>query len=237
MLRPLLLALALLAGRLPLLAQESGLARVPDARLRLNATVEAKVAKHTKLAYTQSYRLKDNFGRFDASVQELTLTYGLTKHADLIARARLTYDSGKGGHFRQRYSVGGKYTYRAKPFDLSVRGLYQLDYSAYKPLAHTLRVQGRVQYDRKKQWAKPYFAAEAFLRVAPETGLYRMRYTAGSDFKLNKHHTLTAALLIQENWMGDPLYRNFMYTLGYEVKLPGKKKKAEKTAEKGAAAE
>lgn len=195
------------------------LSREQDARLRLNLTVEKKVLKHTRLAYTQSLRLKDNWGTFDASVQELTLTYGLTKPTDLIARYRLTYDSGKGGYWRHRYAIGAKYTLRAKPFDLSVRGLYQYDYSPYEAAAHTLRIQGRAQYDRKKHWAKPYLAAEGFVRMAPVAGLYRMRYTGGSDFRLGKHHTLSAALMVQENWMGSTLYRQFIYSLSYEIEL------------------
>lgn len=117
---------------------------------------------------------------WNESSNEESTSYWVTKHR--------VYASVTGSYKVQNVKFSlrelWQFTHRSKVDDVT----YDWDSDEFEPKKakgkHVSRTRLQVSYDRKKTWWEPYVSAELYLG----DGYEKMRYTAGCDFKINKHN-------------------------------------------------
>ncbi|MBQ3324928.1 MAG: DUF2490 domain-containing protein [Muribaculaceae bacterium] len=132
---------------------------------------------------------------WDEEDQEETEAYWGTKHR--------VYASATGSYKVQnvKFSLRERwqYTYRCEVPDVT----YDWEHDRLEPVKakgkHVSRTKLQISYDKKKAWYEPYVSVELYAAKKFE----KMRYTAGCEFKVNKHNIIDVFYRYQDINGGD----------------------------------
>lgn len=153
------------------------------------------------ISLEEEFRLRDNFSTSDRISGALDISYKPFKYLKAGGAYNPIYfnHEKKGWEMRHRYYfyATGSYTYRR--FTLSLRERFQSTYRVdVKETAtranpkQVLRSRLKLAYDGNKTRFEPYLSAEFYkpLNDPTDNSINKMRYTAGTAYKLNKQHAV-----------------------------------------------
>ena len=110
-----------------------------------------------------------------------------------------------------------QYTYRPEVADVT----YDWEKDRLEPKKgkgrNVSRTRLQLSYDKKKAWFEPYISAEVFMA----SEFQKLRYTAGCEFKLNKHNSVDVYYRYQDIY-DDDNYNNrdsHIVGVGYKYKF------------------
>ncbi|MCD8032618.1 MAG: DUF2490 domain-containing protein [Bacteroides sp.] len=145
------------------------------------------------------FRLRDNLKETDRWGVAADLSYRIIPYLKVGASYNLIrfHHEKRGWETRHRYSLYGVGSYDWNRFTLSLRERYQHTYkvgvSSTAKRANpkdVLRSRLKLEYDIRKSPFSPYASVELFhtLNDPQGNGLEKIRYTAGTGYKLNKRN-------------------------------------------------
>ena len=188
-----LFALCLLAG--------SSLRAQNDFGSSLSVDVTKKIVPGLNLSLEEEFRLRDNLSETDRFSTTLDLSYKPWKFLKLGGAYNLiNYNhETKGWEVRHRYYFYATGSYRFDRFTVSLRERFQSTYRVWiketskraNPKLY-LRSRLEVEYDIRNCKFEPYASVELYNTLNDPQGnkMNKLRYTAGSKYKLNKRNSL-----------------------------------------------
>ena len=184
----------------------------------------------TRTEFKLSYKLLDNLKlvatpelRFDESysidkyIMELKTVYNPFKRLALgasyrfVANKRETKDT----EYLQRYAFDAKYNFKINRWKPEIRLRYT-NYSEDNENGEFLRYKGGVEYNIRKCKLTPYAGAELFQEFT-NSELFKVRYTLGTDYKINKTNSISLAYKL-DYYMQRYENKHIMY-VGYKFKF------------------
>ena len=81
--------------------------------------------------------------------------------------------------------------------------------------SHKWRNRLQLKYKLNKQW-RPYASAES---VVGSSGLDKMRYTIGTELRINKQHSVSLGYMLQNSYKDDEEGNRHVLGVGYNFKL------------------
>jgi len=184
----------------------------------------------TRTEFKMSYKLTDKWKilaipelRFDDSysidkyILELKTVYTPIKRLSLgasyrfIANQRTTKDS----EYLQRYAFDASYKYKINRWTPKVRLRYT-NYSEDNAQGEFMRYKASVDYNIKKSKFTPFAGAEIFHEIS-ENHLYKVRYSLGSEYKINKKNAISLAYKL-DYYQQKFENKHIMY-VGYKLKF------------------
>lgn len=137
---------------------------------------------------------------------------------------------------RVLFSLTGSYLWRRFTLSLSERYQYtyhtELSVAKWEPFTnftkpdelikakntHTLRSNVKVVYDIKRSHFEPFISYELYNSLTNRFVIEKMRWTIGSDYKINKKHSLKA-FYRYSNTSDEDEVNNHIVSIGYKFKL------------------
>lgn len=174
-------------------------ARINDAGLWLSAALEKKLNQRASLQLKQGLRMYENFTEVGQTYTDLSFSYMLYKGLT----ASVAYRFSQAKQIDNRYSLRHRaaldiaYRYKYKRLIFIFRERFQFQYrnvgtseTGNVPRLY-LRTKFTLKYDLKRK-ITPYVAVEMYnpLNNPKREWIDRMRYRAGLEYEINKHHTL-----------------------------------------------
>ena len=152
-----------------------------------------KPTKNLKVNLSQQLRLKDNSTSVNAYFTQFGIDYKLSDFVNIAVASRLVNENddqgkiqGKENHFRWQTDL--KLNHAINRFLLKLRLRYQSKDELQKTsdeIKKTTRFKLSSTYNFKDWKWDPTFSAEAFNGITNNDGLYKMRYTLSTNYKLN----------------------------------------------------
>ena len=143
--------------------------------------------------------------------QEETEAYWGTKHR-VYASFTATF---KARNVKFSLRERWQYTYRREVPDVT----YDWNKDRLEPVKgkgkNVVRSRLQVSYDKKKAWYEPYASVEVYIA----DGLDKMRYTAGCEFKLNKHNAVDVFYRYEDLYENDNYNNRDSHILGVGYKF------------------
>ena len=182
---------------------------------RWNIAVGAEFKVLPALKLDAGYKFMRDYSLFEwnEAQQEETEAFWGTKHR-LYASFTATF---KAGDFKIALRERWQYTYRPEVPDVT----YDWDKDRLEPVKgkgkNVVRSRLQFSYDKKKAWYEPYASAEVYIA----DGLDKIRYTAGCEFKFNKHNSVDVFYRYQDIYEDDN-YNNrdsHIVGVGYKFKF------------------
>lgn len=187
-------------------------------RTRIGANIEKKLVKDLRLVLSPELRTVEGFNP-DRYLIEIGLKYDPIKYLSLRPgfRADLKESNiGLENSYRPRMDVVG--SYKIEDFEPSARLRYTYSFGPYMDPEHTLRYRLGLGYDIGKTDVSVEVGAEAFHDLVAGN-IYKMRYSAGGDYKFYKTKKLDQWIRLTYNLDYYLIeYRNVHFVeLGYKV--------------------
>ena len=202
-----------------------------DAQLWMSAGVRVRPTKRLRLNFDQQLRLDQNLSRVDKVNTDVTLTYKARKWLSLGGGYRFSMRTGDSDALgpSQRLHVQGQVSGDLGPVGVSYRLRFQDSFAwdnSKLDLEHTLRNRVALNYDTDTM-VTPGIAAELFTRLAErqEELLKKIRITVGVRLKPNKKHAVDVFYRMHLPLADPENPVEHIVGLGYEYRLPRKKKK------------
>ena len=201
-----------------------------DWSLWTSMEAEKKLSKKWDLGVEAQYRLKDNMSvtdqiRIGADISRKLGDYvKLGAGYELIAKHKIKQDNYV---YRNRFRVQATGSYKYARFTASWRTRMQLtlmeteaprgdifEDDSYK---WVWRNRFGLKYDIKKTPLKPYANVELFQHLfsGSEPGYYKNRFSIGTEYKLNKRHSLEAGYILETEVDTKKKYSNNVFKVGY----------------------
>ena len=164
------------------------------------------------LKFDAGYKFMRDYSlhEWDEAKQEETEAYWGTKHR-LYASVIATF---KAGNVKISLRERWQYTYRPEVPDVT----YDWKKDRLEPVKgkgkNVVRSRLQLSYDKKKAWWEPYVSAEAYI-----SNDFKARYTAGCEFKINKHNTLDVFYRYQDIYEDDDYNNRDSHILGVGYKF------------------
>ena len=192
--------------------------------------VEKKLAKKWELGVTGQYRWKDNISVTDQIRGSADISRKVGKYVnlgagyELIAKKKVKKDIFV---YRNRFRVQAKGSYKYARFTADWRVRLQLTLLDKKETSNesfdgdnnnwVLRNRFGLKYDIKKTPLKPYVNFELFHQLFSdlEYSYFKNRFSIGTEYKLNKRHSLEAGYKLETEVSGSEKYRLNIVKLGY----------------------
>lgn len=211
-----LLALCILAFTSAAAAQEPPLEQ--EFRIRVGANVEKKLVKDLRLVVSPEVRTVDGINP-DRYLIEIGLKYDPIKYLSLRPGIRADLEEKKDGlenSYRPRMDVVG--SYKIEDFKPNVRLRYTHAFGPYRDPRPTLRYRLGLEYEIDKTDVSVEANAEAFHDLVVGN-IYKMRYSAGADYKFYGTKKLDQWVRLTYNldyYLDE--YRNIHFVeIGYKV--------------------
>jgi len=161
--------------------------------------ISKKIAK-VNIAFAEEFRLRDNFSTADRFSTSLDVNYKPWKYLKIGGVYNLINQNheAKGWEIRHRYYFYATGNYTFNRFTIFLRERFQSTYRVgIKETAKRsnpklfLRSRLKLEYDIKKTKFEPYVSVEFYkpLNDPVDNKMNKIRYTAGSSYKLNKRNT------------------------------------------------
>ncbi len=181
------------------------------ARWTLGVGAEYKVLKWLKFDAGYKFMRDHSCATWNTEKYRESRGFWGTKHRFYVsATASYKYQNVKFS-LRERW----QYTYRPEVADVT----YDWEDDEFLPKKgkgkNVSRTRLMVSYDKKRTWYEPYISAEMYLG----NGLEKMRYTAGCEFKLNKHNHIDVFYRFQDINHDDNFNDRDSHILGVGYKL------------------
>lgn len=175
-----------------------------------------KPIDNIKIYVTPELRFDETFAA-DKFLLETGLAYKPIKFLELGGSYRyiVNYRDVKSTEYLHRFALDatlGKSFNRWKP---SLRIRYT-NYTEDNSNSNYLRYKAKLEYNIKNCKLSPLIAAEAFNDLEDGT-YYKMRYTLGADYKLNKKNAISIAYKL-DYYLQDYLNKHILY-VGYKYKF------------------
>ena len=208
----LLVGILFFVGYHPLSAQEVD--NTYQSRIEFKSSL--KLADKWKLYFIPEFRLDESFS-VDKYLLELRGVYKPAKILSLGASYRFVGNprETKATEYLHRYALDATFEKKFKRFEPSFRLKYT-NYSEDKSDSEFLRYRAELNYDIKGSKLTPLISAEAFQELN-DNDLYKMRYTLGVKYKLNKKNSINFGYKL-DYYLNEYQNKHILY-LGYRIKL------------------
>ncbi len=169
-----------------------------------------------KLQFTPELRFDENFS-ISKYLFELKGIYEPVKNLELGASYRYIINprANNPTEYLNRFDLDAKWGKKFNRWKPSFRLKYT-NYSEDISDGNFLRYKAELNYDIKKSKLTPVIAAEAFQELS-DSDLYKMRYTLGASYKLNKKNSIGFGYKL-DYYMNDYQNKHILY-LGYKIKF------------------
>ena len=169
----------------------------------LNLGVSKKLTPKLNLSLEEEFRTRDNFGEAERFSTALDLSYKFNDYLKLgWAYNLINYNhETKGWEVRHRYYFYGTGSLHFDRFTLSLRERFQSTYRVGVKETDTrsnpkyyLRSRLELDYDIANSRWKPFVSVELYkpLNDKVDNKMDKIRYTVGTEYKINKHNALEA---------------------------------------------
>lgn len=216
---------------LPFFSKAQDSTTVRDFELWTGVTVKKSFLDNKlDLALTEEFRFHDNAGSINNYFTEFETSYKFYKGFDISAGLRYIKNNRKAGYETLgRFYTDLTYKHKIDRLSLSYRFRYQrqgqigdskvadeFPYSKY-------RLRFKAEYNIKKWKLDPYFTTEVFYTTTQNqinyistitepvnrvNGFEKVRFTIGTDYKINKFMEAGAFYRIEQEMSGFPLFYN-----------------------------
>lgn len=203
-------------------------AQVNDAGLWVSVNAEAKVIKKLNATISQEFRFNENITELGAAFTDFGIQYKLSKQWRISANYRFIQRRKVEDFYslRHRFYFDVKYDNKISSFGYSWRMRVQDQLADIHRAAdggvpeYFLRNKFNVDLDTKKAYS-PYLSIELFSSLNyPRRDLFSgVRYVAGIEYLLSKHHKVDFYYMIQKELNVKNPQTDFVLGLGYYYKL------------------
>jgi len=218
-------------------------AQTKDWGLWTSIDVEKKLANNWELDVAAQYRWKDNISvtdqiRGSADISRKLGDYvKLAAGYELIAKKKVKQDIFV---YRNRFRVQSTFSYKYARFTAKWRVRTQLTMLENENASSTffdddynkwvLRNRFGLEYNIKKTPLKPYINIELFHQPFSnlEYSYYKNRFSVGTDYKINKYHSLEIGYKLETEVNGTNKNKLNIVKLGYTFSFLDSKPKPEK---------
>ncbi|MGQ1945687.1 DUF2490 domain-containing protein [Geofilum sp. OHC36d9] len=177
-----------------------------------------KLNKKLKVSFVPEIRFDDSFD-FDKYLFEGGLTYKPLKFLSLEGTYRYTVNprTGKDTEYSNRFGLSAKAEKELGRFDAGFKIRYTNDADDGASDDEFFRYKLSLGYNIPKSKLTPEIAMEAFQQLGNDGGLYKMRFSAGADYKLFKNNYL--GLSYKLDYYHTEYLNKHIVSLGYKIKF------------------
>jgi len=203
-------------------------AQVKDAGLWTSLGFEAKLVKKLSATVTQEYRFNENVTELGTWISETGLEYKLNKYVKASVNYRFTMKRQTNNQYspRHRLFIDVKAEKKIKPVIFQFRTRFQEEYADIGRApdggfaGYYSRNKFSFKFDLDRKW-EPYLSVELFspLRHNQPFVFDDIRYSAGFEYTLSKHHKLDLFYMIQNEMNVNNPVTDFIGGIGYQFKL------------------
>ena len=188
-----------------------------DFQTRTSLDLSYKPIKKLQLSFTPELRFDENFS-LDKYLFEGGAAYKVLKFLELGTTYRFGVNPrvGKDTEYVNRYSFSATAKKDFSRFESAFRLRYTNDADDETSNEKFMRYKASLDYNIRKSKITPFVAVEAFQQLS-DAGLYKMRYTAGIDYKLFKKNYLGLNYKF-DYYIIEYKNRNII-SLGYKIKF------------------
>lgn len=185
-----------------------------DAGLWISINAEKKVTRAFSISLSEELRMADNISSPGTCFSEVGLNYRLNRNFRVSATYRFMLKERNDGTYSNRHRIYFDLVYRErlKPLTILLRTRFQ---SQYADVYSSPEGKYAQYYSRNKLTLKyeissrlrPYLSAELFTPLNAGSGciIDNARYSGGSEYSLNRAHTIDLFYMIQHEYnVGDP---------------------------------
>lgn len=192
---------------------------VNDFQGRTSAEIVFKPIKKLSINFSPEIRFDEDFS-IDNYHLQLEAEYKLSKVFKAGARYRLVINPRevKDTEYSSRYGLFLKFKKKFNDFSPFLRLSYtnDADEDFETERSNYLRYKAGVKYDIPKCKITPSIGLEAFQELSGD-GLYKMRYFAGADYKINKRNSI--GLDYKFDYYRTAYYNKHIVSLTYKFKF------------------
>lgn len=185
--------------------------------------IQADLGSKLELEGTEGIRLNNNSSQLDEIYTELSLGFSPWKFLELGGNYRFIHNRKADGSRENlnRFDIDLKLKSEIKRFDFE----YRFRWETYPTFANEnpdhvffLRHKLAAEYDIRKCKITPYFSGELFFKFRDSKAdeLRKLRYSAGTSYKLNKYHRFVLLLRYQKEINVKVPEKDFILILRYK---------------------
>lgn len=179
-------------------------------RWNIAVGAEFKVLPTLKLDAGYKFMRDYSLPEWNETEQEETEAFWGTKHRFYASFTATFKAQNVKFALRERW----QYTYRPEVADVT----YDWEKDRLEPKKgkgkNVSRTRLQISYDKKKAWYEPYISAEVYI-----SNDLKMRYTAGCEFRLNKHNSFDVFYRYQDIYEDDNYNNRDSHILGVGYKF------------------
>jgi hypothetical protein len=189
---------------------------------------EHRLARNLDLKISGSLRTFETSSKIDETFAEAGLQYKFNKYFSLSASYRLTnkMENDSGYYYRHKLFFDTEASYPVGDLKLSARFRLQRVSLTYIEDEEDLtagyigRIKLKAEYDFTSFPLTPYIYFEAFNPLFENSGLdiYRNRFSAGTELKINNRSKVEAGYIFQRDYKSQLHYENII-SLCYKIKF------------------
>jgi len=191
---------------------------VNDFQNRMWVGLSYKPAKKLKFSLTPEIRYDENFS-INRFLIEGEAKYKIVKFLSIDGTYRFVVNQRetKVTQYLNRFGLSATVKKDFKRFEPSLRILYSNYTDDEITNNKFLRYKASLEYDIAKSKLFPFVAVEAFQQLGDNKILYKMRYTAGMEYKLNKKNFI--GLSYKLDYFKHEYTNKHIVSLGYKFKF------------------
>lgn len=186
-------------------------------KIRTATELSFEPFKNVKLNFIPELRFEDAFS-LDKYLLEGEAVYKPVKFLSLAASYRFVADlkETKDTEYFNRFAFSATAKKEFKNFESAFRLRYTNDSDDENSNEDFFRYKASLKYDIPKSKITPFLAIEAFQRLS-DGDLYKMRYSAGVDYKLFKKNYI--GLSYKLDYYQKEYKNNHILSVGYKIKF------------------
>jgi hypothetical protein len=188
-----------------------------DFQTRTSLNLSYKPIKKLQLKFTPELRFDENFS-LDKYVFEGGAEYKILKFLELGATYRFGINprENKDTEYANRYSFSATAKKEFNRFEPAFRLSYTNDADDEVSNEEFLRYKASLDYNIRKSKITPFIGIEAFQRLS-DADLYKIRYSAGADYKLFKKNYLGVSYKL--DYYQKEYKNRHIFSVGYKIKF------------------
>ncbi len=189
-----------------------------EVEYRSELDLNYKLSKKFKISFTPEIRFNESFNS-DKYLFEGGLTFKPVKFLALEGTYRYVINprTEKETEYYKRHALSAKAEKKLGRFNTGFRIRYTNDADDENTDEIFLRYKFSVEYNIPKCKLTPEIGTEAFHQLGNDGGMYKMRYSAGIDYKLFKNNYLGISYKFDYHYT-EYLNKHIM-SLGYKIKF------------------
>ncbi|MGI8893450.1 MAG: DUF2490 domain-containing protein, partial [Bacteroidia bacterium] len=190
----------------------------------LSLSVEKKVSTFLSVELSQEFRFYENISEVGTAFSQAEFQYKIFRELRMGGEYRFIQSKRLDDTYRirHRYAFFIIYIFDLNRFSIRIREKFQSRYTQINSSEggnipkDILRSRLTVNYDLRKRYS-PFVAGELYLQLNNPIGneIEKLRYKAGIDYEVNKHHSLTLAYLIDKEVNQNKPRTDYVFDIGY----------------------